>query len=78
MFSLGGRRGKSQARIILEVGPCSTRRDVEQFQLAFDTDLAPIVGQQVTLSRVGVRTAGPRRENAENGRASLPIFRVFL
>jgi|HubBroStandDraft_1064217.scaffolds.fasta_scaffold00061_13 DNA-binding beta-propeller fold protein YncE len=27
-----------------------TRRDVEQFVLAFDTDMAPIVGQQVTLT----------------------------
>ena len=26
------------------------RRDVEQFMLAFDTDLAPIVGQQVTMT----------------------------
>ena len=27
-----------------------TRRDVEQYMLAFDSDLAPIVGQQVTLT----------------------------
>jgi hypothetical protein len=37
-----------------------TRRAVEQFLLAFDSDLAPIVGQQVTLSRANTRTAGPR------------------
>ncbi len=30
--------------------PDATRRDVEQFVLAFDTDLAPITGQQVTLT----------------------------
>jgi DNA-binding beta-propeller fold protein YncE len=30
--------------------PDETRRDVEQFLLAFDSDLAPIVGQQVTLT----------------------------
>jgi DNA-binding beta-propeller fold protein YncE len=30
--------------------PDVTRRDVEQFILAFDSDLAPIVGQQVTLT----------------------------
>src|SRR5579883_399496 len=30
--------------------PDATRRDVEQFILAFDSDLAPIVGQQVTLT----------------------------
>lgn len=31
--------------------PDLTRRGVEQFLLAFDSDMAPIVGQQVTLSR---------------------------
>jgi hypothetical protein len=40
--------------------PDATRRDVEQFSLAFDNDLAPIVGQQVTLSQTNIRTAGPR------------------
>ena len=30
--------------------PDIMRRDMEQFMLAFDTDLAPITGQQVTLS----------------------------
>ncbi len=40
--------------------PDATRRDVEQFLLAFDSDLAPIVGQQVTLSQANARTAGPR------------------
>ena len=37
-----------------------TRRDVEQFLLAFDSDLAPIVGQQVTLTNANGSTAGPR------------------
>jgi DNA-binding beta-propeller fold protein YncE len=37
-----------------------TRRDVEQFLLAFDSDLAPIVGQQVTLTNANSSTAGPR------------------
>jgi DNA-binding beta-propeller fold protein YncE len=37
-----------------------TRRDVEQFLLAFDTDLAPIVGQQVTLTSANATTVGPR------------------
>jgi hypothetical protein len=40
--------------------PDATRRDVEQFLLAFDTDLAPIVGQQVTLTADNAPTAGPR------------------
>lgn len=30
--------------------PNTTRSDVEQFLLAFDSDLAPVVGQQVTLT----------------------------
>jgi DNA-binding beta-propeller fold protein YncE len=36
------------------------RRDVEQFLLAFDSDLAPIVGQQVTLDATNAAVAGPR------------------
>jgi hypothetical protein len=40
--------------------PNATRRDVEQFLLAFDTDLAPIVGQQVTLTNANATTVGPR------------------
>jgi DNA-binding beta-propeller fold protein YncE len=43
-----------------QVDPDGTRRDVEQFLLAFDSDLAPIVGQQVTLSHANVLTVGPR------------------
>ena len=44
-------------------GPSSgdvKRRQMEQFMLAFDTDLAPIVGQQVTLT-VDQRRASPDR-----------------
>lgn len=41
-------------------GGNNTRRDVEQFLLAFDSDLAPIVGQQVTLTNANGSTAGPR------------------
>jgi DNA-binding beta-propeller fold protein YncE len=37
-----------------------TRRDVEQFALAFDSDLAPIVGQQVTLTYQNTSAASPR------------------
>jgi hypothetical protein len=36
------------------------RRDVEQFMLAFDSDLAPVVGQQVTLSSENAAAARPR------------------
>jgi YVTN family beta-propeller protein len=43
-----------------QVNPEVTQRDVEQFLLAFDSDLAPIVGQQVTLSYANLLTAGPR------------------
>lgn len=40
--------------------PDGTRRDLEQFVLAFDSDLAPIVGQQVTLTSDNGSAAGPR------------------
>ena len=40
--------------------PDVTRRDVEQFVLAFDSDLAPVVGQQVTLTSDNGGAAGPR------------------
>ncbi|HMJ12010.1 MAG TPA: hypothetical protein VK524_11385 [Polyangiaceae bacterium] len=36
------------------------RRDVEQFVLAYPSDLAPIVGQQVTLTATNASEAGPR------------------
>jgi hypothetical protein len=42
------------------INPDRTRRDVEQFVLAFDSDLAPIVGQQVTLTGDNGSAAGPR------------------
>jgi len=40
--------------------PDATRRNVEQYVLAFDTDLAPIVGQQVTLTSSNSAAVGPR------------------
>jgi DNA-binding beta-propeller fold protein YncE len=43
-----------------QTDPDGTRRDVEQFLLAFDTDLAPITGQQVTLTSSNGAAAGPR------------------
>ena len=36
------------------------RRQVEQFVLAYDSNLAPIVGQQVTLTNGNAATVGPR------------------
>jgi YVTN family beta-propeller protein len=40
--------------------PDNTRRNVEQFLLAFDTDLAPITGQQVTLTSTNGTAVNPR------------------
>jgi DNA-binding beta-propeller fold protein YncE len=40
--------------------PDGTRRDVEQYLLAFDSDLAPIVGQQVTLTADNSQSAAAR------------------
>ncbi|HXB20181.1 MAG TPA: hypothetical protein VNV88_02310 [Candidatus Solibacter sp.] len=42
------------------LGGNQTRRDVEQFMLAFDTDLAPAVGQQVTLTSANSSAVGSR------------------
>ena len=36
------------------------RRNIEQFILAFDTNLAPVVGQQVTLTSKNGAVSGPR------------------
>ena len=40
--------------------PDATRRDVSDFMHAMESDLAPIVGQQVTLSSANASTAGAR------------------
>ena len=42
------------------INPDNTRRNVEAFVLAFDTDLAPITGQQVTLTSSNSGVAGAR------------------
>jgi len=36
------------------------QRNLEQFMLAFDSNLAPIVGQQITLTNGNAGVAGPR------------------
>jgi hypothetical protein len=41
-------------------GGDAQRREVERFLLAFDNDLAPIVGQQVTLRTDNASAVGPR------------------
>src|SRR5262245_21191293 len=40
--------------------PNGCRRNVEQFMFAFDSDLAPIVGQEVTLTGTNSAAVGPR------------------
>ncbi|MGI9308276.1 MAG: hypothetical protein ACR2P6_03370, partial [Gammaproteobacteria bacterium] len=42
------------------IGGESDRADVEQFQLAFDANLKPIVGQQITLSATSGAATGTR------------------
>jgi YVTN family beta-propeller protein len=42
------------------INPDATRHNVEQFLLAFDSDLAPVVGQQVTLTSGNASAVGPR------------------
>src|SRR5262245_24800456 len=53
------------------------RRQVEQFVLAFDSDLAPIVGQQVTLTSTNAVVAGPRIDLLIQ-RASTPFISKVL
>ncbi|HMG21122.1 MAG TPA: hypothetical protein VK607_07400, partial [Kofleriaceae bacterium] len=51
--------------------------DVEQYVLAFDSDLAPIVGQQVTLSAGNAGAVGPRITLFEQ-RAKAPFTSKLL
>jgi DNA-binding beta-propeller fold protein YncE len=55
-----------------QLGPDATRRDVEQYLLAFDSDLAPIVGQQITLGKDSASAAGNRLSLLEQ-RAGMPF-----
>jgi DNA-binding beta-propeller fold protein YncE len=54
------------------VDPDATRRDVEQFLFAFDSDMAPIVGQQVTLTRTNAAAVSERIDLLE-ARAAAPF-----
>jgi hypothetical protein len=54
-----------------------TQKDVKQFVLVFDSDLAPIVGQQVTLTSTNVKAAGPRVTLPEQ-RAAAPFVSKSL
>ena len=60
-----------------QINPDATRRDVEQYLLAFDSDLAPIVGQQVTLTSANASAAGPRIALLEQ-RAGAPFVSAAL
>ena len=59
------------------VNPDATRRDVEQYVLAFDSDLAPIVGQQVTLGSANLNTGAARVTLLEQ-RAGAPFTSLAL
>jgi hypothetical protein len=59
------------------INPNATRRDVEQFTLAFDTDLAPIVGQQVTLTSANGAAVNPRIDLLQQ-RAAAPFTSFIL
>ena len=50
---------------------------MEQYLLAFDSDLAPIVGQQVTLDRDNAARRGPRIDLLIQ-RASTPFVSISL
>jgi hypothetical protein len=53
------------------------RRDMEQFMFAFDSDLAPVVGQQVTLTSSNAGVAGPRIDLLQT-RANTPFTSQIL
>jgi hypothetical protein len=53
--------------------PDGRRRDVEQYLLAFDSDLAPIVGQQITLTADNAAAVGTRIDLMMQ-RASTPFI----
>jgi DNA-binding beta-propeller fold protein YncE len=59
----------------LPPGGVQERRQLEAFLLAFPTNLAPIVGQQVTLSKASAAVVGPRidllRARADAGECEL-------
>jgi hypothetical protein len=46
---------------------------MEQFMLAFDSDLAPIVGQQITLTKTNASAVGPRIDLLQ-ARAAAPFI----
>jgi YVTN family beta-propeller protein len=58
-------------------GGDAQRRNVEQYLLAFDSDLAPIVGQQVTLRSDNTANVGPRIDLLI-ARASTPFTSKIL
>jgi YVTN family beta-propeller protein len=60
-----------------QTNPDGTRRAVEQYLLAFDTDLAPIVGQQITLTSTNAAAVGPRIDLLEQ-RAAAPFVSKSL
>ncbi len=49
-----------------------TRRDMEQFMLSFESDIAPIVGQQITLTKTNAAAVGPRIDLLQ-ARAAAPF-----
>jgi DNA-binding beta-propeller fold protein YncE len=68
---LTGFSGNSQST------PDQQRSDVEQFLLAFDSDVAPIVGQQITLDANNATIVGPRIDLLE-ARAMTPFVSKTL
>jgi hypothetical protein len=60
-LSAGFRQGAANPEGIPIGAPgAAVRNQLEAFMLAFDTNLFPIVGQQVTLQRANIEAANPR------------------
>ena len=58
-------------------GGDAQRRDVEAFMLVFDSDLAPVVGQQITLDSANAAVVGPRIDLLRT-RATAPFVSKLL
>lgn len=57
--------------------PDRTRRGVEQFILAFDTDIAPIVGQQITLTHANAAAVKQRIELLQQRAGAAFTSKIF-
>ncbi|NVB78045.1 MAG: hypothetical protein HOV81_06585 [Kofleriaceae bacterium] len=56
--------------VFVEDGGFALRKAIVAFKMAFDSNEAPVVGQQITLTRTNAATAGPRLDLLEQRAAA--------